>query len=298
MDVPDEVRRIYSGEIRLCREPVFIVGAPRSGTTALAWALARHRDFWTSAETLILDSLFGDGRIDREIQRWLDRPSASWLRAENVGRPEFLAYLGVGLNALFTSRSGGKRWIDHTPHHVFMVDVLAEMFPGASFLHVLRDGRAAVHSMLNIEQTLGEDKRARMRDGDFLPEWSRSFLSACVIWQYSVDAAMAACERHPDRCLSLSYAELATAPERAFRELLDFLDARYEDGPAEHWRRRDELRARSSFSAEAAGEAMLASGRRRWAEWSPEERATFAEVAGATMVKHGLAREGELDAST
>jgi hypothetical protein len=293
--VTDEVNRIYAGEIRLCRKPVFIVGAPRSGTTALARALASHSDFWTSRETLFLSSLFGGGRIETDFERWIERPGISWLRAQNVDRSEFLSYVGLGFNALFTSRSEGRRWIDHTPHHAFMVDVLAEMFPGASFLHIVRDGRAAVHSMLNLVNTLTEERRSQMQAGYFLPDWTRNFEAACSIWRESVEAAAAACERHPDRFLTVSYTRLATSPEEAFSEILDFLGAAFEDAPADYW---SSTKQGSSFRGAAENEARLASGSRRWAEWLPEERAVFADLAGPTMVKHGLAGEGELDPGT
>lgn len=30
---------------------IFVLGCPRSGTSVLAWALAQHEHFWTSAES-------------------------------------------------------------------------------------------------------------------------------------------------------------------------------------------------------------------------------------------------------
>ena len=86
-----------------CPNPVFVIGAPRSGTTVLARALNRHPDFWASDETLFMPALFGGGRVESEIERWTSRPRGSWLRRQNVSREEFLSYLGMGLNALFTN---------------------------------------------------------------------------------------------------------------------------------------------------------------------------------------------------
>ena len=52
-------------ERALCPDPVFILGAPRSGTSILVWALAQHPEFWGSAESNMLYHLFGDGHLGR-----------------------------------------------------------------------------------------------------------------------------------------------------------------------------------------------------------------------------------------
>src|SRR6185436_840077 len=82
----------------VCQNPVFIIGAPRSGTTVLAVALSQHGQFWASDESFFMFGLFGNGRVDSEFQRWSARPSSSWLRTQKVAREEFLGFLGSGLN--------------------------------------------------------------------------------------------------------------------------------------------------------------------------------------------------------
>ena len=286
--------RLYDGDVPLCRDPVFVVGAPRSGTTALARALAAHTGFWASEETYILYSLFGDGRVEREFDRWLHRPSPSWFRRQEVGRAEFMAHLGLGLNALFSSRSGGKRWIDHTPHYVFMVETLAALFPGAFFVHIVRDGRAVVHSMLRVENTLSGEMRERMSATKFLPTWTHSFRDACKMWRESVAAAAAAEERCPDRFLSIRHEELGGDAPRAFRTVLEFLGARVEQGPARYW---SSTRINSSFGRAAGDEAALrrASAEERWRTWSPDERRLFVDQAGDELVRLGYASADELE---
>ncbi len=101
-----------------CERPVFVIGAPRSGTTVLALSLARHSQLWTSDESQVLWDLFEGGRLEKNYQRQA-RYDGSWLCKQSIKKEEFLAFLGVGLNALFTSRSEGKRWVDQTPVYAF-----------------------------------------------------------------------------------------------------------------------------------------------------------------------------------
>src|SRR5205085_3297536 len=127
--------------VAVCRNPIFVIGSPRSGTTILAWSLAEHTHLWTSEETVILEHLYGRGRVDRAFRDTTEPPLKNWFKAQGVERDELLKYLGVGINALITSRSGGRRWIDQTPSYTFIAGLLGRMFPDALFLHILRDGR-------------------------------------------------------------------------------------------------------------------------------------------------------------
>src|SRR5690348_2756204 len=90
----------------VCRNPIFIIGSPRSGTSILAWSLAQHTELWTSAESDVLFYLFGRGHLAEAFQIASTRPGGAWLSREKVKKSEFYAFVGLGINALFTSRSG------------------------------------------------------------------------------------------------------------------------------------------------------------------------------------------------
>jgi Sulfotransferase family len=134
--------------VEICANPVLIIGAPRSGTTILSRSLARHSELWSSREFHFTSYFFRPSRLMHAYERSIARP-ADWLAAERVEPAELVAYLGMGVNALFTSRSEGKRWIDKASVNTMIVDVLAEMFPGALSLHILRDGRRVAHSLFS-----------------------------------------------------------------------------------------------------------------------------------------------------
>src|SRR3954469_7285830 len=64
----------------LCPDPVFIIGAPRSGTSILVWALAQHPRLWGGPESNLLYHLYGDGHIDTVFEALTTQFGSSWLR--------------------------------------------------------------------------------------------------------------------------------------------------------------------------------------------------------------------------
>lgn len=274
--------------VKICADPVFVIGSPRSGTSVLAWGLSHHPDFWTSHETEFLIELFSQGRAEGAYDAGVSR-STTWLRHHNVGRGEFLTYLGAGVNALITSRAEGRRWIDQTPGYTMLAASLADLFPTARFLHIVRDGRSVVHSMKSFHRTLGQE----LVEAESLPTWARSFEDGVRQWRQYVETANAFCERHPDRTLTIAHEELSSEPEEAFRRVFAFLGADETSGPARFVRSH---RVNSSFAtsdwAENTGNGVGAV--EAAASWSEAERRVFAAEANELMVRLGFTAPGEL----
>lgn len=254
-------------------EPVFIIGSPRSGTSILSKSLGEHSGFWSADETQILWDLFQDDRIAAHYRRG----ELSWLRRQEVPPRQFLAYLGLGINVLLTERAGGRRWIDDTPIYTLIVDRVSALFPGARFLHILRDGRHVVRSMMSYLEIYEGDPAA-------IP-WATDFRAACVAWRAHVASALELEEREPERVLRVSYEGLVADAENRFREILDFLGAPPEDGPAACLR---STRINSSFPGGARTRDDP------WDAWSAEQRAIFLEEAADVLVRTGMATAEDL----
>jgi hypothetical protein len=282
--------------IALCPDPVFIIGSPRSGTSILAGALAQHSALWTSAESHVLHELYGTGYLesdgwgvplaDRAFHKAKDRPEGTWLGEQRVERAEFLEYLGIGFNALFTSRSGGRRWIDQTPVYTLMVEVLADMFPGARFLHILRDGRRVVNSMVHFLEAVNPDLKVGMEKAGSLPPWATEFRAACQTWATFVERALAFDERCPARSLTVVNEELVRDPDAGFRAILDFLGGAPEPGPAQFFRSN---RINSSYRNDSQDPAWIQRLDEPWKTWSLEQKGLFAEEAGMLLIRCGFA---------
>lgn len=283
-----------------CTHPVFIIGAPRSGTSILAMSLAHHTRLWCSKESDLLFNLVRDDHAGRAFDAASARPEGTWIGQEEVSRAEYLGYLGLGLNALYTSRSLGKRWIDQTPVNTVIAETLAAMFPGAYFLHARRDSRRVIHSMIHFADSLAPDLRSGFENAHLLPEWATSFAQACRTWRVFAEGAIAFAENHPDRCLTVVNEQLSADPTEQFSRIVRFMGLPDEDGPANFFR---SSRLNSSFVPNVWGSATgqtdaaassLPADSRPWTTWQPEEKALFLEEVVPVLTKYELLPPHEL----
>jgi hypothetical protein len=173
---------------------------------------------------------------------------------------------------MITDHSEGRRWIDHTPVYTLVADILAKALPGARFIHILRDGRDVVHSMLHFADSHPDPEVARFAKRTI--PWATDIGGACEFWRDHVEAGMDFCDENADRAMVVRYEDLVAAPEATFRSIHRFLASR---------------RINSSFD----GRRRL-SGGEICEQWREEQRRTFAEVAGPTMLRCGYSTTDEL----
>jgi hypothetical protein len=277
-----------------CPDPVFIIGSPRSGTSALAWALHHHPALWTSKETDFLQPLFGRGQAGRVFEQ-AGSSDGSWLQYNEVSQAEFASYLGLGINALITSRSEGKRWVDQTPSYTLFAGDLVNLFPGARFLHIARDGRAAVNSMVHFGQGVGKP----LRDEGLLPQWATGFREACETWVGFCRAALDLGADQPDRVLLVHNEALASEPGDGFRRILEFLEEEDHPGPANFFA---SSRINSSFAPIQWGDPSTPArtarslaprdrGAEAWDSWNQEQQSLFTTLAAGLMAELGYATD-------
>ncbi len=260
---------------QVCSNPIFVIGSPRSGTSILAWSLAQHSQLWTSSESDILLHLFGNDCLDIAFQTAKERPGA-WFQEQDVERAEFFRFLGLGLNALFTSRSQGRRWIDQTPGYTYMLDVLVDMFPDAFFIHILRDGRRVVNSMINSK---------------FDVPWATDFRQACQTWRQCVEMSMDCCTRYPTRCLTVVNESLIKEPQKLFAEIFRFIRVPDEDRPAEFF---GSNRINSSYQRGSGEPSSAQKLSEPWSDWTLEQKRIFLQEAGDMLIGCGFATKDEM----
>jgi sulfotransferase family protein len=109
--------------------PIFIIGAPRSGTTFLGGCLGRMPEV----------SYHFEPRLTKAAARCVYDGSWSERRCATVFRLSYSALLLAGLH-------GGRRFAEKNPENSFVVPFLAETMPEAQFIHIIRDGRDAAVS--------------------------------------------------------------------------------------------------------------------------------------------------------
>ena len=242
--------------------PVFVIGCPRSGTSALAWALAKHPKFWTSAESnFLVDILKPTGRI-RSIYDHVTRivpDQKGWLNRNSVTFEEMMAYLGSGIDQLYLSRSRGRRWVEQSPSYTLICTELAYLFPNAKFLHALRDGTKVVNSMIH---------------SNFNETWSTDFEIACRTWQHYVDLVLEFQNEFPDRVLEVRNEALISDRKPTTHAILNFLDEEPSDDMAIFLETRW---VNSSFGSNRETPPSP------WTSWTADQRSTFRRIAGERM---------------
>jgi hypothetical protein len=110
---------------------------------------------------------------------------------------------------------------------------LHEIFPDARFLHIVRDGRAVVNSLVNVDWWWGWGGPEKWRLGELTPAqrslWekhNRSFIAlAGLQWNILLEAMDAARQSIPKEAfLEIRYEDLCARPMPVLREALDFLE--------------------------------------------------------------------------
>jgi hypothetical protein len=109
--------------------PIFIIGAPRSGTTFLGACIGRLPEV----------SYHFEPRLTKAAVRCVYEGSWTERRSAAVFRLSYSTLLLAGLH-------GGRRFADKNPENSFVVPFLAATLPGAQFVHIIRDGRDAAVS--------------------------------------------------------------------------------------------------------------------------------------------------------
>jgi hypothetical protein len=200
--------------------PIFIVGAPRSGTTLLRNALNRHSRIALCRETEFRHYVYrrraAFGPLSDRRNR--ERVVQQYLALERIRRTlldlgdlaECLMEEGDSYSALFSSmlrfymRAHCKqRWGEKTPDHAFFAETLLEWYPGATVIHILRDPRDVVASLMDM------------------PAFPNSALGNANLW-ITFNRAAASANRQPGYIL-VKYEDFVADPERELRRLCGFI---------------------------------------------------------------------------
>jgi Sulfotransferase family len=209
--------------------PIFVIGAPRSGTTLLRIMLSTHPRIYIPPESDFIPRLYlGRARTTMSRDRALRDlqvifGNRRFLREWRDAAPDPATFVAAlpeltpaalldTLYRAYAAQHGAARWGDKSPIYTRYVPLLAEIFPSAQVVHLIRDGRDAAVSTL-----------AAYPDRFYVDVYF-----AARSWRRRVRAARhAGVALGPARYTELRYEDLTTDPEGVLRPLCDFLGEDY-----------------------------------------------------------------------
>lgn len=256
------------------RSPVFIVGAPRSGTTLTAHLLGNHSNIFMPGETHFLNDIYARRRTlgapknsenlaaitarlstlyarlsEFPDQHRVDRLFANGaLPAGLVGcrsyKEVYAAFMELQMAA-----ERKTRWGNQVPREALEIETLLAMFPDARIIGCVRDVRDFLFSYREKWRRESADQAHRLK---------RLYhpVITTLIWKKSNAALAEACTRYPENVAISRYEDLVNDPEEKLRQLCDFIGESFEP---------DMLETNFSNSSARNDEAgIFKSGINRW----------------------------------
>lgn len=215
------------------KAPIFIVGAPRSGTTLLATLLASHSHISCGPETHFFPYLEANYQNLSLVLNAADWPQTATefiseltlagYRVHNlfsVTKDALYAYLATrrpSLQALLESltvqqmRAVNKtRWAEKTPNHLLHLATMRQLYPRSPILRIVRDPRDVAAS---IATKLPWASDSLMENAYLIDEWHRKSTDFC---------------RQDPLTYTLRYENLVCQPQDTLQKLCAFIEEPYE----------------------------------------------------------------------
>jgi len=260
--------------------PIVLGGCGRSGTTLLRMMLDSHRRICCGPESSVFrrraldpDALadkFGFGR---------DEMRAIYDRARS--RPAFIEDFA----ALCMRKAGKARWAEKTPRNIGHIATIFRCFPGARFVHVLRDGR-------DVACSLRTHPRHKVVDGRMKPLDTWKPIAGCARrWAHDIEGSRR--WWGDPRFHTVRYEELVQNPRPTLERLMAFLGEDWDEAMLAHAGAESPFRDSTRFAQNP--EALAAVGTGSLGRWQRDlgerDRRIFRRIAGRLLVELGYAAD-------
>jgi len=264
--------------------PLFVVGMPRSGSTALHDVLARHpafstttnitRKFPTCYPALKLVAAFSKRHDPGEAGTMWDRfvrGDTDVLTASDVTPAARRFYMRAASNVL--RLYGGDRFLTKCPRNGLRMDFLKAIFPDARFLHLIRDGRAVAQSIMERRKRSGNLQAWWDVKPDGWRQWEHLPPVAAVAHQWNAVIQymeVAGAAMPSPQFMEVRYEDLLENPVSFVQRIMDFCEMTWADA---------DIR-------QATGD--IGSRGDKWRKaFSVDELDLMMSIMGGTMRRHG-----------
>jgi hypothetical protein len=216
-----------------CPPPIFIVGAPRSGTTLLATLLSSHSQISCGAETHFFPYLEANHQQIPLILRdpaW-PRQATEFMAALSLQDHRVHDLFGVEQQAIFDYLKSRRpsvqallesltvqqmvatqksRWAEKTPNHILHLESIRRLYPAAKIVRIVRDPR---DSAISMATKLPWASNSPLDNAYLIDEWYRK--SQPFLGQDNL-------------AYTVKYEALVAQPETSLQKLCGFLGMPFE----------------------------------------------------------------------
>jgi hypothetical protein len=208
---------------------IFLVGAPRSGTTMLQSLLASHPSIISFPETKFFQYLLYE-QLSQSLPNRLEK-----FFVDEIKRPDLLkswvdgqsdldkAYCFIKILDELAEEQDKCIWLEKTPEHIYFIDYLENLLPDALFIHILRDGIDVIASMYDASRKSPE-------------AWGGIWdLDFCIKrWQEAVSISNQYFDK-PNHVL-VKYEQILENPQRVLSEICKFIQIDFDHSMLNNYR--------------------------------------------------------------
>lgn len=203
----------------LDKQYIFIIGAPRSGSTWLQKIIGSHPRVASTEAELTLFNRYVKPFVDQFTIEEKPVLEGKWQQGlpHLFTRQEIETYIQQFLATAYSKidAPGATHILDKHPHYSETVDLINHYFPNAKFINIIRDGREAALSWHKVSQS-----------NDF---GARSLQKAARDWKKFVQNAANARKFGPDRYIEIMYKEILLQPETSVSKIFSFCNLPYDE---------------------------------------------------------------------
>jgi hypothetical protein len=191
---------------------IIVGGSPRSGTTLIQNILDSHPDIYGGPEFGQLPAII---KLRRSMHEHINAGLISdYLSIEEADQG--LRKLILDWFSLTAARKGVKTISEKTPENALYLNELLELIPPAIGIHVVRDPRAILASMIKVEKRY-------VAKGLIVPERLASIPAMCTTIAKHFVQGLRAVELHNDCALTINYEKLVMEPQTEICQICDFI---------------------------------------------------------------------------
>lgn len=193
---------------------IFVGGAPRSGTTLVQNMLDSHPDILGGPEFMHLPDIIQLRKkmYDSVKKRRIDL-YCSYEDIDKHIRTLIEAFL-----LPFMEKYGSYILSEKTPGNVLVFTELMDLFPESKFIHVLRDPRAIVASMLQVGKRAKKVREIRTQNFTHRTSSAINYIKSCL------EKGFAAEQKAPARIITVTYERMVAEPVLETKRICKFLD--------------------------------------------------------------------------